>query len=298
MKKLEPYPVALALFFIFTVFYAVCIGLKLLLDGIGVEGILHMHKLWVLILPWFGGLDSLSIIIGLLEVSLGSYLIGYIIVPVYNFLIRNKVREHKIEVKPIILRFKTLFVSIVLFAVILFALCLVYDLIVPADYQMLSFWEILLPGFSGLTFLSYMIGVCVIIIYSAYVSFILSKTLNYFEKSELKKANDTSLSDISSEISLNNPGEEKLQTRTKKYDEKYFGIAAGVFAAIIFLIAAIKMVFSGNDFSGIIKPFIPFFTSVNVLNIIGGIIAAFVWGWIIGYFFMKIYHWIDRQFSR
>jgi len=283
MKKLEPYPIASAMFYIFTIFYVICIGLKLILESLGIEGFWHMHKIWEIILPWFGGLDSLSILIGLLEVSLGSYLIGYIIVPAYNLLARKKVSEHKIEVKPIIVRFKTLFAAFAVYVSILFTLCLIYDLIVPAEYQMLSLWKLLLPGFTGLNFISYLIGLGVILIYSAYTAFIFSKTLNYFEKSELKKAAQS--------------GGNELQAAAvhtgKKYDERYFGVAAGIFTVAIFILAAIKMIFSGVDYSALIKPLIPFFNSVNAINIIGGIIVSFLWGWLIGYFFMVFYHWFS-----
>ncbi|MCZ7616416.1 MAG: hypothetical protein M5T52_23385 [Ignavibacteriaceae bacterium] len=51
---------------------------------------------------------------------------------------------------------------------------------------MLGLWKLLIPGFTGLNFVSYLIGLGVILIYSAYTAFIFSKTLNYFEKSELK----------------------------------------------------------------------------------------------------------------
>jgi hypothetical protein len=284
MKKLEPYPIANALFFIFTIFYTVCIGVKFILIWLGIEGFWQMHKIWEIIMPWFGGLDSLSIVIGLLEVSLGSYLIGYIVVPAYNFLARKKVSEHKIEVKPIIVRFKTLFATFAVYISILFTLCLIYDLIVPAEYQMLSLWELVLPGFTGLNFVSYLIGVGVIIIYSAYTAFIFSKTLNFFEKSELKKEEQS--------------GKNELQSATvytkKKYDEKYFGAAAGIFAAAIFILATIKMIFSGTDYSTLIKPFIPFFNSITTANVIGGIAVSFLWGWVIGYFFMVFYHWFDK----
>lgn len=200
MKKLEPYPIASALFYIFTILYVICIGVKLILLSLGIEGLWHMHKIWEVILPWFSGIDSLSIVIGLLEVSLGSYLIGYIIVPIYNMLTRKKVSEDKIwesissgEIKPIILRFKTLFATFAVYVSLLFTLCLIYDLIVPAEYQMLALWKLLIPGFTGLTFISYLIGLGVILIYSAYTAFIFSKTLNYFEKSELKKSEANSL---------------------------------------------------------------------------------------------------------
>lgn len=287
-KKLEPYPIASALFYIFTVFYVVCISVKLILVSIGVEGFWHMHKIWEIILPWFGGLDSLSIVIGLLEVSLGSYLIGYIVVPAYNFLTRNKVSEHKIDIKPIIVRFKTLFLTFAVYVSILFTLCLVYDLIVPVEYQMLGLWKLLIPGFTGLNFVSYLIGLGVILIYSAYTAFIFSKTLNFFEKSELKKSEKKPILQIDSSTEV---------LKGKKYDEKYFGVATGVFAAAIFILAAIKMIFNGEDFSTLIKPLIPFFNSANAINIIGGIAVSFLWGWLIGYFFMIFYHWFDKKFN-
>lgn len=196
MKKLELYPIASALFFIFTIFYLVCIGVELLLSSMGITGFWHMHKIWEIILPWFSGLDSLSIVIGLLEVSLGSYLSGYIIVPVYNYLIRNKVKTHKLEVKPILIRFKTLFLTFAVYVSILFTLCLTYDLIVPTDYQMLSLWKTLLPGFTGLTIFNYLLGLVDILIYSAYTAFVFSKTMNNFEKSELAKSEESLINGV------------------------------------------------------------------------------------------------------
>lgn len=83
----------------------------------------------------------------------------------------------------------------------------------------------------------------------------------------------------------------------KKYDEKYFGVAAGTFAVIIFLLAVIKIIFSGEAQAPYLKPFIPFFDSVNAINIVGGIVVSFLWGWALGYFFMLIYHWIDKKFN-
>jgi hypothetical protein len=285
-KKLEPYPIASALFYIFTILYVVCIGVKLILVSTGIDGFWHMHKIWEIILPWFGGLDSLSIVIGLLEVSLGSYLIGYIVVPAYNFLTKNKVSEHKIEVKPIIVRFKTLFLTFAVYVSILFTLCLIYDLIVPAEYQMLGLWKLLIPGFTGLNFVSYLIGLGIILIYSAYTAFISSKTLNSFEKSELKKSENKPILQGDSPIK---------DSKGKKYDEKYFGVSTGIFTTAIFLLAVIKMIFSGEDYSALVKPLIPFFNSITTVNVIGGIAVSFLWGWVLGYFFMIIYHWLDKR---
>jgi len=189
MKRLEPYPIAVSLFFIFTIFYVVCIGIKLILTTAGIAEIWQMHKLWEFLLPGFKGLDSLSILIGLIEVSVGSYTIGYVVVPLYNFFVKDKIGDVKLEVRPILLRFKSLFLSFTIYFLFLYVVCILYDIIIPPEYQMLKIWIVLLPGFSGLTFGNFLLGVLDIIVYSAYTSFIFSKTLNYFEKSRLVNMN-------------------------------------------------------------------------------------------------------------
>ena len=189
MKRLEPYPIAVSLFFIFTIFYVVCIGIKLILTTAGIAEIWQMHKLWEFLLPGFKGLDSLSILIGLIEVSVGSYTIRYVVVPLYNFFVKDKIGDVKLEVRPILLRFKSLFLSFTIYFLFLYVVCILYDIIIPPEYQMLKIWIVLLPGFSGLTFGNFLLGVLDIIVYSAYTSFIFSKTLNYFEKSRLVNMN-------------------------------------------------------------------------------------------------------------
>ena len=187
MKKLEPYPIATALFFIFTTLYIVCIGIKLLLVGFGIEGIWHMHEIWKYFLPGFNGLSSLSILVGLIEVSLGSYFLGYIIVPVYNYLAQPNNPEKRYQAIPIKIRFAALFSTLSIYTGILFSICLLYDLVVPPEYQMLYVWELLLPGFTELSFTQYLLGLFDILVYSAYTAFIFSITLNFFEKTEIKK---------------------------------------------------------------------------------------------------------------
>ena len=187
MKKLEPYPIATALFFIFTILYIVCIGIKYLLIQFGVDGFWQMHKIWLVLLPGFTGINSLSVLIGLLEVSIGAYAIGFILVQTYNFLIKKKIKDIKIEAKPLLLRFKTLFISLTIYTFILFTICFIYDLFVPEELSMAFLWTIFLPGFKDLTFTSYLIGLGDIVLYSAYTSFIFSKTLNYFEKVKMVK---------------------------------------------------------------------------------------------------------------
>ncbi|MGK9368396.1 hypothetical protein ACSSWA_05810 [Melioribacter sp. Ez-97] len=184
MKRLEPYPVAVSLFFIFTIFYGICISIGLILTDSGSNSIWQMHKIWLLFLPGFNGLDSLSILIGLLEVSVGSYAFGYITFPIYNYLLRDKFKKNSYQPKLIYLRFKSLFLSFAVFLILVFTLCVVYDILMPPQYSMIKIWEILLPGFKSLNFYSYLLGIVEIIIYSAYTALIISGTLNYFEKSK------------------------------------------------------------------------------------------------------------------
>lgn len=187
MKKLEPYPVALSLFFVFTILYIVCIGIKMMLVGFGIDEIWHMHRIWEYVLPGFNGLSTLSILVGLVEVSLGSYSLGYIIVPIYNRLVKPAKPDFIQQEKPIKIRFVSLFTTMALYVSILFSLCLLYDMIVPSEYQMIYLWNLLLPGFYGMSFSNYLLGILDIIVYSAYTALIFSITLNYFEKTEIKK---------------------------------------------------------------------------------------------------------------
>lgn len=184
MKKIEPYPVAIALFFIAEIFYVVCVVGKYILLQIGIEGFWHMHKIWAIVLPGFNELNFLSFIIGLIEVGIGAYTIAYILAPSYNYFIKKKMSNIESVPKPFILRFKTVFFTILTYAFILFTICFVYDLIVPKEYDMSFIWKLLLPGFEKLTLTDYLIGVFDIIIYTLYSSAIFTGVINYFEKTE------------------------------------------------------------------------------------------------------------------
>ncbi len=81
----------------------------------------------------------------------------------------------------------------------------------------------------------------------------------------------------------------------KKYDAKYFGVATGISAIIVFLLALTKMFFYSENVADYIKPFVPFFNELTLLNTIGGVVVSFLWGWVLGYFFMLLYNWIDRR---
>jgi len=185
MKKIEPYPIAISLFFVFTIFYVVCLGVKFILLQFGVEGVWHMHLIWQRILPGFTGINSLSIIIGLLEVSVGAYAIAYIIFPIHNYFVSKKTKDQQVKIKPTIVRFRTLFLTLLTFIFTLFTLSFIYGLFVSDELSMAFLWQIFLPGFTDLSFSSYLIAVLDIILYSAYASFIFSVTLNYFEKTQI-----------------------------------------------------------------------------------------------------------------
>jgi len=185
MKKIEPYPIASALFFIFEIFYIICMAGKFILIQLNINGFWHMHKLWEKILPGFNGLTLLSFTLGLIEVGLGAYIAVYIIVPTYNRLIRNKINDKEITRKTFNVRFKTLLFTILSYFTFLFIVCFVYDLLVPQYLNMSIIWKILLPGFSDLTFLSFLIGIFDIIIYSFYSASIIAGVLNYFDKGQV-----------------------------------------------------------------------------------------------------------------
>ncbi len=184
MKKIEPYPIAISLFFVFTILYVVCIGVKLILLLFGVEGIWHMHQIWQTILPGFTEINSLSIIIGLLEVSVGAYAVAYIVVPIYNYFVSRKAKDQKVETETIIVKFRTLFLTLLTYILALFTLCILYDLVVSDELSMAFLWKMVLPGFTDLSFSSYLIGVFDILVYSVYIAFIFSVTLNYFERTQ------------------------------------------------------------------------------------------------------------------
>lgn len=84
----------------------------------------------------------------------------------------------------------------------------------------------------------------------------------------------------------------------KKYDAKYFGIAVGVLAQILYLLIILKMLTVAEDTSNFILPFIPFFTSLSLLNFLGGLVLSFLWGWVIGFFFIIIYNYFDKLFMK
>ncbi|AFN74041.1 hypothetical protein MROS_0800 [Melioribacter roseus P3M-2] len=82
----------------------------------------------------------------------------------------------------------------------------------------------------------------------------------------------------------------------KKYSSVYFGIITGVAGAALFLLAIIKTLVSDIDALPYIRTMMPFVDSITIYTVLGGLAAAFIWGWVLGFFFMLIYNWIDNYF--
>ncbi len=54
-----------------------------------------------------------------------------------------------------------------------FTLCVLYDLAVPASYRMYTAWDGLLPGFEGLNWGSFFIGLAEVLAYGVYAAVLL-----------------------------------------------------------------------------------------------------------------------------
>ncbi|GJQ61127.1 MAG: hypothetical protein CMF23_15545 [Ignavibacteriae bacterium] len=89
----------------------------------------------------------------------------------------------------------------------------------------------------------------------------------------------------------------KIELRKNKYASKYFGVATGVLAVILFMLIILNSAVSNINEAQLIKPFIPFWNGMSIPNIAGGIFISFIWGWLIGFFFMLIYNFFDSKFS-
>jgi hypothetical protein len=59
-----------------------------------------------------------------------------------------------------------------------FTLCLLWDLAFPA-FSMTPIWKVVLPGFQGLTWGSYLLGLAEIIFYALYTAVIFVPTYNW-----------------------------------------------------------------------------------------------------------------------
>ncbi len=59
---------------------------------------------------------------------------------------------------------------------------MVWDLLVPAEWQMYRFWEILLPGFHYLTVGNFALGVVESFLTGLYVAALFVPLFNFFQK--------------------------------------------------------------------------------------------------------------------
>lgn len=92
MEKLEPFPVAVALIFVFIIFFTVCVALHLLTGFLGIDT-WPMHHLWQALLPGVEWISPASYVTGLVELSLGGFYIAYVLIPLYNYFSRRLASE-------------------------------------------------------------------------------------------------------------------------------------------------------------------------------------------------------------
>jgi hypothetical protein len=77
------------------------------------------------------------------------------------------------------LRFTELALSLSVLGVMTFTLCILWDLAFP-NLAMTRLWEVLLPGFKGISWGSYFLGLVEMILYSVYTALIFVPTFNFF----------------------------------------------------------------------------------------------------------------------
>lgn len=180
MKRLQPYPVAIALNFVFLVLYLVCVGLHYVLPE---STAWQMMRLWEMILYDFTWISMRSFVIGLLEVFLGGFYVAYTLIPLYNYFDqRFNSNEGGQVMRP--LRFKPIALGVTSFGLITYILCIIFDLIFP-NWAMNELWEILLPGFTGVNWSSFFIGLIGIIGYGLYISGVFVPIYNFFRGDNL-----------------------------------------------------------------------------------------------------------------
>ncbi|MEE9124607.1 MAG: hypothetical protein V3U14_08990 [candidate division NC10 bacterium] len=79
------------------------------------------------------------------------------------------------------LNFKVVASALILFGVVTFTICILWDLTFPS-YSMVAIWKVLLPGFQGITWGSYLLGLVEIILYAFYTALIFVPSYNYFQR--------------------------------------------------------------------------------------------------------------------
>ena len=77
------------------------------------------------------------------------------------------------------LRFMEVALSLSAFGAITFTLCILWDLAFPS-LAMTRLWETLLPGFKGISWGSYFLGLAEVILYGIYTALVFVPTFNLF----------------------------------------------------------------------------------------------------------------------
>lgn len=77
------------------------------------------------------------------------------------------------------LRFTEVALSLSVFGGITFTLCILWDLAFPG-LAMTRIWEALLPGFKGISWGSYFLGLVEVVLYSIYTALVFVPTFNFF----------------------------------------------------------------------------------------------------------------------
>lgn len=79
------------------------------------------------------------------------------------------------------LNFKVVASALSLLGVVTFTVCMLWDVTFPS-YTMVAVWKVLLPGFQGITWGSYFLGLVEIILYGLYTALIFVPSYNYFQR--------------------------------------------------------------------------------------------------------------------
>ena len=77
------------------------------------------------------------------------------------------------------LRFMEMALSLSVFGAITFTLCILWDLAFPG-LAMTRVWEALLPGFKGISWGSFFLGLVEVILYALYTALVFVPTFNFF----------------------------------------------------------------------------------------------------------------------
>lgn len=178
MNRIQPYPVALALSFIFSILFLVCIVMHVFISTTAWP----MAQTWEWILIGFSWITPFSVVLGLLEIILGSFYLAYIVVPLYNFFIQ-KTNSQEGGNTMNAFRFKPVALALISFGLITYILCIVFDLVFP-QWAMYKLWEILLPGFTWISWGSFFIGALGIIVYGLYIAAVFVPIYDYFQKGD------------------------------------------------------------------------------------------------------------------